>query len=343
MSRSSRWEQLLAKIPVAQTAPQTSDAQYSFRTICNYVSGIAECIRDEFGYDFAAAVATAMQTRITKNLAQSIVALSDGEKNALVRGWSTEALLRQPLNESSLLQPSVHWAPVQAYYAVHGTSSAWIGAGANTTLTHANHLRSISSHLAPSKSLPASIRIHAVSESPAIVRGAPSGQLTLGPASGTLIAPDKNSCHEVAARGLIFARRRHLEELRVDWLRKNKRKKLPAGKYRDLDAGLQPTTIYDFLYRLRLRANYDDAEPFLSGGLSTNDSHRFLADLATIVAFLNFVAEFHIAARVGSGALAALVPGAAGLIAGNLVSVWQTGRLIGPDDSGAGTFPASGR
>jgi hypothetical protein len=314
----SGWERFATKgLRVVATPDNPTEANYSFRTLSNYVSGFALCIQNDFGVDFASNAASALTTCITSSLAKPVARLSQDQERALVRGWSTEWLLRQPLAQTELLLPAIHWAPVQAYYAVHGTSSVWMPGGGANALTHANHLRAVSSRLTASTTLPRAVRLHVTRGYPATVVGMPgSTGAEPVPSSTSLTAPIIGNCHDFAAHGLLYARKKQLEESRRRWLRDNKRKKLPSGQLSALDQSLQPTTVYDFLYQLRLRANYDDAEPFLSGGLSSLDPQRFITDLCTLVAFLNFVAECQIAARSGKAALVKLIPKSVSVSAG---------------------------
>lgn len=66
---------------------------------------------------------------------------------------------------------------------------------------------------------------------------------------------------------------------------------------------MEPTTLFDLLYRLRLRANYDQADAFLSGALSPSDAEAFHHTLCMIVASTLLVVEVYLVHRVGRTAL----------------------------------------
>jgi hypothetical protein len=74
-------------------------------------------------------------------------------------------------------------------------------------------------------------------------------------------------------------------------------------------ATMEPTTTFDLLYRLRLRSNYDEADAFLTGALSSWDAEAFHDALCAIVSSTLLTVEIYLAHRVGRGTLeAALRP-----------------------------------
>jgi len=75
---------------------------------------------------------------------------------------------------------------------------------------------------------------------------------------------------------------------------------LTLKQRQQLIAGMRPTTIFDFFYRLRLRSNYEDADAFILGTMTqgvAEDFNRALCDLTSCTLFL---LELHIAARIGA-------------------------------------------
>ena len=63
--------------------------------------------------------------------------------------------------------------------------------------------------------------------------------------------------------------------------------------------GLRPTTVFDFLYRLRVRSNYEDADAFILGTMSQTDAEEFNRGLCALTSTTLFLLELHITARIG--------------------------------------------
>lgn len=84
--------------------------------------------------------------------------------------------------------------------------------------------------------------------------------------------------------------------------RKEPRFSLPilrAADKKTVDGALRPTTLLDFLYRLRVRSNYEDPTMFTEGPESANDTiavHRHLSHLTSATLLLH---EMYIRQLVG--------------------------------------------
>src|SRR6185312_17338106 len=97
---SARWPLGGIVARVVRTPDHPADANFSFRTLCNYVSAFALWIEDEFSKDFAASAAAALQSCTSDSVGRPLRRLTGEQEQALVRGWSTESLLRQPLDRA---------------------------------------------------------------------------------------------------------------------------------------------------------------------------------------------------------------------------------------------------
>ncbi|HEY8083525.1 MAG TPA: hypothetical protein VIE64_08255 [Solirubrobacterales bacterium] len=107
---------------------------------------------------------------------------------------------------------------------------------------------------------------------------------------------------------LLIARRWKFEEARKKWLENNRKHdgsryvRLPSGKPDELVDGLRPTTVLDFLYELRRRANYEKADEFLS---SADDAvvKRYYDGILYLVTSGLLLTEAQIALFAGTDAL----------------------------------------
>lgn len=107
---------------------------------------------------------------------------------------------------------------------------------------------------------------------------------------------------------LRMARRWKLELVRDSWIRQNrnrdgsKRQRLPPGMKSKLALGLRATTLHDFLWELRRRANYESADEYTSE-VADNDFVRFHDGLISLLDTAMLIAETELAHQVGPKAL----------------------------------------
>jgi len=89
---------------------------------------------------------------------------------------------------------------------------------------------------------------------------------------------------------LKTTRDRRFDEIKAAILR-SKQVKTKAGKpakqiavsrQNEIYSDMSTTTTFDFLYRLRIRSNYRDADTFLSGNFGTGSINAFYEDLASL-------------------------------------------------------------
>lgn len=66
-----------------------------------------------------------------------------------------------------------------------------------------------------------------------------------------------------------------------------------------IDSKVRSYTLLDYLYRLRIKTNYEDAGMFIDGPTDTMSSGQVHSDLTTIASCTQLVHELHIAAMVG--------------------------------------------
>ncbi|MFI1096324.1 hypothetical protein [Streptomyces sp. NPDC020917] len=83
--------------------------------------------------------------------------------------------------------------------------------------------------------------------------------------------------------------------------------KLTASERSATEVGLRPVTIADYLYRLRVKANYDDITVFVDGPASDSEATAMASDLVDLASATLLVHEVRIAARIGSKELVRLM------------------------------------
>ena len=201
--------------------------------------------------------------------------------------WGSELQLRLgTVAGDAFLRYSNAWAPVQAYYAVYMSIHAWlvtIGMGGPID-DHTSTLRTVASHLVRRRLLPYPFLINCTGH-PKLherqVHGLPADtdpdlHIEL------LAAPNLADFHPRYAKMLDPTRNARLERGRREWLARNGRKRMPKAEQRAMASRLHPTSVFDYLWRLRIRSNYGDVSSFLLSGVEDRSHGRCTRDSSAL-------------------------------------------------------------
>jgi hypothetical protein len=218
-----------------------------------------------------------------------------GIARALRNAWATEVAMALPrainTGDDRFIAASLHWLGPQAYYAVYQAGLATILAkGAPLPASHQAFLKSTHSQFTEKGMLPSPW--DAACEHGTVDKGSHSytGCIQGGkPAPNTLFPGDLDDATRVMCLALKTTRDRRFEEVK-EALLKRKEVKTKAGKpakqltmtrQNTMYDAMSPTTTFDFLYRLRIRSNYRDADTFLSQNVGdVQPFYEELTDLA---------------------------------------------------------------
>ena len=240
-------------------------------------------------------------------------------RSALRNAWGTELLLlsTERSAEDDLIGVANNWAVVQAYYACyHFVQALAVARRQPTPTTHAKLRQHYSmawvtqSVLSPwslgwqsnsCKNLPAERDVQPVH---------------------VWSTCDADSSWDFAAQALRTTREEQLKDRaseerqrrktskRKQWeqeeqarvaggSRPRKRPRFPRPNLsrtdrESLDAGFRPTTLLDYLYRLRLRSNYEDSTMFTDGPETPSESRQVHGSLCRITSATAFIHELYI-------------------------------------------------
>ena len=190
-------------------------------------------------------------------------------------GWNTEHLLYASRNDDADVQRlSNHWAPVQAYYSVYCASEATVYALCGQQFgSHSGALNQITDYVAKCNVTPwcwvatgalgKSRRDHRLENFPQNV-----------------VVPNNLQRQDVDPNGMLARCLLAEHKNRVDdkWQR-------GAGRKYAFDPG--DTGLLHFLYRLRVKANYDNVEMFLvDGGASDISAFPILLSRFAMLAMI---------------------------------------------------------
>ena len=302
----------------------------SFRTHSNYIRAFNLLIYDPVSSPPRDMVACLRDRILQSNvLPQSRnTSIDIGQiQSSLHSAWGTEAILlmtRRIINEEELLRLSNNWSSIQVYYIFyHCTQALHVAKGHPRPRSHPNTQNIFYDYWAarsvflPPWSL-AYGNVGTINAPPEIVP-----DISVHPWT----ACEGNNVWNLASKALMTTRRDALDEKyrekRELKRRQNRRAwsqeendrlargrkarkphnfrlpKLSNSEKERINESLRPYTIMDYLYRLRLKTNYEDSNMF-SDGPEDNNSSRYIRDaLCRIVNGTLFLHELAINILVG--------------------------------------------
>ena len=291
--------------------PTGSDEEMVFHTFRGYLAAVCNWTSALYPHPdgLLAGVADAVSGRPWRARTRAGRTLTARGAEILRNGWATEVLLNSPrvLGGDDLVAFANLWAPVQAYYAVFEAFSAlaMTVTGSRPLRTHAALLGWAATQVAHPASpfvVPWTARV-----------GGPLGAHTFDGFGGAtldhrisnLTAPHAANAPSLLALALRTTRREQIDDHRDGWRKGLKtaagrpRKNLPAAVLLANATAMRPTTLFDLLWRLRLRSNYKEGDALLSGAIGPADAATFHAALAEIVATTLLTTEIYLAHLVG--------------------------------------------
>jgi len=206
-----------------------------------------------------------------------------------------------------LIPLTAQWSPVQAYYAVYlGLRALVVASGQTTPNDHTVTLRCASKDLRTGRiAAPAPWSALCVSCSDVTPKGflnLPGGVQFVDISTAMSVVTEENAW-SFYATALRTTRVELRSERFKEWKRKHPlsggklRKNMTAAGRQEIDDRLYATSVFDLLYRLRLRSNYSDADSMVAG--HPNDAANFSRSLGTIVDRSLLILEAHIRAYIG--------------------------------------------
>jgi len=232
--------------------------------------------------------------------------LADGAelRRLLSIAWASELQLRLATHGGgAFLRYSNAWAPVQAYYAIYMSAHAWLltmGMGGLVD-DHTTTLRTIVRHGVDRGLLPHPWTVtcggcpelgeRRMAGIPDNVDATKHVEMLANPTVGDI--------YPRMAKMLETTRDLRLQRIRREWLRANKRQRMPATEKRRAGDRLHATTLFDYLWRLRIRANYGDVSAFLMSGVDERDHLTYFKGLLRLTESTCLLFESLIATRIG--------------------------------------------
>lgn len=298
-----------------------NEAKPAFRTHLNYLQAFNRLLDQRPGFDNETLLDHLYQRIKASGLCEAD-RRKDIDENALKKtlshAWGIERLLyanQEAASDDIVLRLANNWACIQAYYVFyHATQALLVAKGHKRPDTHAKTQSSFINLWSD----------RGVDLAPwTFVRHPERTPITPTGVHADETIHNLYHCDELTAWSLCYKalkttredardeawskkRKDKQREKRDAWLEDEKARLALGRKARKqpefplpiltpkeksaVDANLRPYSVMDYLYRLRIKANYEDADMFVEGPTSDTDSlkvYNCLCDLASATLFLS--------------------------------------------------------
>ncbi len=232
-------------------------------------------------------------------------------RKVLFNAWSTEYALRLTGNQDSsdFLGFAMHWAIPQAYYSAYLAMHAFFLTIGAVSTSHNGAIKKFAEGIKTRK-YPECISFYCEGDYSSLSLYGLPHKSTKEPLSKVNSLADAHSQIGMLLKSTREGVAKHAKIERQS--SKNailNRSGKPCQKFTDAQWAqvMKPseaTTLFHFLYRMRLKANYQDIQTFIDAEIDFSEFH---ACMQAIVGYLNFVHEAYIAKCLGKDAFDKLV------------------------------------
>jgi hypothetical protein len=234
----------------------------------------------------------------------------DEVRRFLMLGWTSEAQLQLPstLGDGAPIGFFNAWAPVQAYYAIYGVMQAWFAANGIGGLTddHTAALKTMASMIRERNPFPepwGTLAIGCPMRDERLYLNAPAGHdcaasIELLAVPTSLDGPEQFwPRYGTWLRSTRKARLLRREEL---WRREHGKSRISKQARTNFANNLAPTSFFDCLWRMRIRANYGSADPFITSYIPESEHRRFHRALTTCIDTTAGMLELYVSRKIGT-------------------------------------------
>lgn len=202
----------------------------------------------------------------------------------LRNSWFTEYQLTQLSKQDSYLPIALLWIPVQAYYSSYLMARAYfLSQNHEASPNHQPTLNSVANEIMFRKSLftyPWIMMCIGNDKSPVFLNQIEES--TIG--SNSLLSSNSQLKYiETFKIFLKTTREREIERIIKQYKHDNNIKKLSSIKKQEIIDSIAPTTIFDCLYRLRIRSNYETADSFMFYDVSIEKAKQYQTAFSNII------------------------------------------------------------
>lgn len=286
---------------------EEEDRTRRFQVNKNYLVALSQHLHERYGAGLEASSEGLLRearqlegfSRIQRNVSVDVGAC----RSALSLSWTGPIQLE--LASWSQVQFNLPytnaWAPVHAYYAVYGAARAWLVAQGQTTTSHSSTLKAIGSEVLSRHLYPAPWNVscsgccHDRSHS---FHGSPDG---LTPAAPRLLleTPAPTTFWPRYMKMLETTRKHVLQQRYDDWKKQHGKKRISMERKLEISEAVPPTTVFDFLWRLRVRSNYHGIEHFLMTNVPDSWHQEFYEAIRLLTHLSSLLFDCWLAQKMG--------------------------------------------
>jgi hypothetical protein len=303
------------------------DAKETFRTYANYIRALAELA----SFPILTLGSGARLARVAERIHENVVAVAPQRqpdvarvRASLVNAWGTEMILNVTMTyaqEDELVGLTNNWAAVQLYYsAYHSTQALLVARGYDRPQSHEQTQRMFGDLWV---NRVANLPPWSIGMGPSGIRNGPNRDVDHTIHSWS--ACTSQSCWDLSAKALRTTRddvvaaamhRARLEKQRArrrtigeqpQHLRSSSAlplhvalPRLTGEEKHNVQQRVRTFTFLDFLYRVRIKTNYEDAAVFVEGPDSPAQARLVRRDLAHLAASTSLLNEIHIQLLIGA-------------------------------------------
>jgi hypothetical protein len=210
---------------------------------------------------------------------------SDEVGRHLRMAWNRESRIRLVDADANALPQLLPGTATDSYYAIFHGAQAWIAAsGQPQTRDHAQVLRVIGNAIVERHLFPPPWDLVCVgypTRDEAEFLGLPQAVI-VGPLHNWQ-HPRSEAFHDGLCMLLRTTRAKLFEQRKVERRKKHQKNRVPTADAHSIAQRIPPTTLFDFLWRLRIRTDYQDIDALIPGTERPHHAVAFHQALVKIV------------------------------------------------------------
>lgn len=306
---------MVTQIVVEWPTAEEEDRTRRFQVNKNYLAALGQHLQDRYGVGLEASSEGLLGElrqrtgfgRIQRGASVDLAAC----RSALSLSWT--GLIQLELASWSQVQFNLPysnaWAPVHAYYAVYGAARAWLSAQGQLTTSHSGTLKAIGSEVQSRHLYPEPWAVWCTGCCHNRSHSFHGSLDCCSPADPRLLlqTPDPKTFWPRYMKMLETTRRQVLEQRYDDWKQQNGRKRTSGEKKDEISQAVPPTTIFDFLWRLRVRSNYRGVEHFLMTNVPDSWHQEYYEAIRLLTHLSSLLFDCWLAQKIGRNQYGAAV------------------------------------
>jgi hypothetical protein len=266
----------------------------AFTTYMVYWACLARIVVDTYGQDFSSAMVADLESRRAYRAltASKFIGDTTALRSLLLNAWNSELALYLVDDDDPRLTAQNQWNNVYAYYATGRGALAWLLVrDGQAPMRHRPLLRALAAQVQGSRLFPPPWNLCCSALAPLRHDGF---TFPPGDVSNLSVAADP---FDMAAKLLKTTRSKRVSELVAEITASRRLVRAPRGESARVDGSLECTSVFDFLWRSRTRANYGNPSMFYMGTLDLARSQNYMTAVRTFTAATMLLFEALIAQR----------------------------------------------